>query len=170
MDRPEQPPNPPSSDRSAPAPATLRIGWREFLALPEWGIRRIKAKADTGARTSALHVASLETLPDGRVRFEVVVREAPRLMLVPVEAALVRIAVVKPTPKRLERRPVVETLMSIGGRERRIELALVCRRGMLCRMLLGRRALAGEFVVDPGAKYLLSGRGARRSTSPGEPT
>lgn len=138
------------------------IGWREFLALPEWGIPRIKAKADTGARTSALHVVDLEELPGGRARFRVVVREAPRLKTVPVEAEVVRVAQVKPTPTKVERRLVVATTMRLAGVERRIEIALVCRRGMLCRMLLGRRALAGAFLVDPATKYRLTGKAARR--------
>ncbi len=138
------------------------IGWREFLALPEWGIPRIKAKADTGARTSALHVADLEELPGGRARFRVVVRESPRLKTVPVEAEVVRVAQVKPTPTKVERRLVVATTMRLAGVERRIEIALVCRRGMLCRMLLGRRALDGAFLVDPATKYRLTGKAARR--------
>ncbi|MBC8329261.1 MAG: ATP-dependent zinc protease [Planctomycetes bacterium] len=152
----------PSAVDDSPDGGPVVIGWREFIGLPEWGIPRIKAKADTGARTSALHVANLEELGGGRVRFDVVVHEAPRLELVTVEAVIRRIATVKPTPNKVERRPVVETTMSLGGRRRRIELALVCRRGMLCRMLLGRTALDGAFFVDPGSKYRITGRAARQ--------
>ena len=147
-------------DPAALRPGPAVIGWREFVALPEWGITRIKAKADTGARTSALDVVDLEKLPDGRVMFHVVVRESPRLKLVEVVAPVVRTSTVKPRPGLVEERPVVRTRMLLGGVEREIEVSLLRREGMLCRMLLGRMALSNEFLVDPAAKYLVSGRGA----------
>ena len=144
---------------SPESPATA-IGWREFVALPDWGIPRIKAKADTGARTSALDVVDLDLQEDGQVTFHVVVREAPRLKLVEVVAPVVRMASVKPRPGEVEVRPVVRTCMVLGGMEREIEVSLLRREGMLCRMLLGRKALADAFLVDPGSKYLVSGRAA----------
>lgn len=139
------------------------IGWREFVALPDWGIPRLKAKIDTGARTSALDVTDLTELPGGRVLFHAVVRESPRLKLVEVEAELVRTSTVKPRPGEVETRPVVRTRMTLGDVERDIEISLLRREGMLCRMLLGRLALGTDFLVDASAKYLLSGKSAPSS-------
>jgi len=137
-------------------PKTVVIGWREFLGLPDWGIRKIKAKVDTGARTSALHVDNLEFLHGNHVRFDVVVREEPRRM-VRVEAPIHRMSRVRPNHDRLEERPVVLTHMKLGALEYPIEVSLVGRPGMLCRMLLGRRALAQGILVDSSRRYLLSG-------------
>lgn len=136
----------------------ITIGWREFIALPEWGIRTVRAKIDTGARTSAIHTGEIETLEDGRVRFEVVVRERPTRKTVWVTAEPVRESVVKPSSGERQQRIVCRTRMRLGEVERDIELSLVRRDGMLCRMLLGRRGLGDAFLVDPSRKYLVSGR------------
>ncbi len=134
----------------------LVIGWREWVGMPEWGITRVRAKIDTGARTSAIHVSSIEELEGGRLRFEVVRRERPERRTVTIEADHVREARVRPSTGEAQRRPVVRTLVRIGEWEREIEMGLVCREGMLCRMLLGRRALRG-LLVDPTKKDLLDG-------------
>ncbi|MFI4898198.1 MAG: ATP-dependent zinc protease [Phycisphaerales bacterium JB059] len=134
------------------------IGRREWVELPEWGIARLRAKVDTGARTSAIHVSSIEDLEGGRLRFEVVRREKPHRRTVIVEADHVREARVRPSTGRTQRRPVVRTVGRIGSWEREIEMTLVCREGMLCRMLLGRRALTG-LLVDPSRKDVLGGAG-----------
>jgi hypothetical protein len=142
----------------------LVVGWREYVDLPEWGIKHVRAKIDTGARTSAIHVAAIEELGEDRVRFEVVVRERPERRTRWVEADLVRQSVVKPSSGERQERPVVRTRIRIGGREHEAELSLVCRAGMLCRMLVGRTALEGAFVVDPGRTHVADGRGPRRSS------
>ncbi|GJM18355.1 MAG: ribosomal protein S6 modification protein [Phycisphaeraceae bacterium] len=133
-------------------------GWRERVDLPDWGVTALRAKLDTGARTSAIHVAQIQDLPDGRIRFEVVLHEKPAHEGVWIEAMPVREATVKPSSGKRQRRPVVRTKMAIGGIERDIEISLVCRKGMLCRMLVGRRALEGAFLVDPQHRYLLTGK------------
>lgn len=143
----------------------ITIGWRELVALPDWGIRRVKAKIDTGARTSAIHVADLEDLSDGRVRFEVVTHETPRLKTVRVEAMPVRESVVRPSHGEAQRRVVCRTTMRLGGIDREIELSLVCRKGMLCRMLVGRRSLGDSFLIDPSRKYIVSPVKVRPSPS-----
>lgn len=131
------------------------LGWREQVALPDWGIRRIRAKIDTGARTSAVHVGDIQQLENGHVCFEVVIREKPKRRTVWIDAEpIVRDATVKPSSGHRQQRPVVKTRIVLGGIEREIELSLVCRKGMLCRMLIGRTALEGVFVVDPSKKYL----------------
>lgn len=141
------------------------LGWREFVSLPEWGIDRLKAKVDTGARTSAIHVGRLEELPDGRVRFEVVVRETPNLRTTWVEATPVRRSSVKPSSGLRQQRLVFRTRLEIGPIARDIELSLVSRKGMLCRMLVGRRALPAHVLVSPSRKYLQSEAPAGRRKS-----
>jgi hypothetical protein len=165
-------PTPTTGDAlDSPADADRRgivtIGWRERVDLPDWGVRHLKAKIDTGARTSAIHVATIEELPGDRVRFEVVVREArprrpdrPRLTRW-IEAPMHREAVVKPSSGDRQRRPVIQTTIRLGGLRVRIEATLVCRQGMLCRMLVGRSALAGRFHVDPARTCIFGNRVAR---------
>lgn len=131
-------------------------GWRERVDLPEWGLKRVRAKLDTGARTSAIDVATIEHLPNGNIRFEVVGRHEPVRKTKWVEATPVRTSVVKPSSGETQERIVCRTLARIGPVEREIEISLVCRRGMLCRMLLGRTALAGAVLVDSESKYLLT--------------
>ena len=137
------------------------MGWREYVDLPEWHIRRVRAKLDTGARTSAIHVASFEHLSNGRVRFEVVIREHPERRTKLVEADIVRESVVKPSSGQAQVRPVVRTSLVIGPLQIQAEVGLVCRQGMLCRMLVGRRALEGSALVDPSRTYLATSRVAR---------
>jgi hypothetical protein len=121
-------------------------------------VKRIKAKIDTGARTSAVHVAHIDELDDDRIRFEVVTRDKPERRSVWVESEVVRWANVKPSSGESQRRPVVNTIMRLGEIEREIEVSLVCREGMLCRMLVGRTALAGSFRVDPSRTRLTDPR------------
>lgn len=153
------------TDTAAPQPP-IPVGWREYIALPDWGIDRVRVKVDTGARTSAIHVAEYEELEDGHARFEVVVSERPKMRTIMVEAPLVREAVVKPSSGKRQRRPVVKTTMRLGGVEKEIEISLVSRKGMLCRMLLGRTALKHDFIVDVSRTYLASEkRRKKKSTS-----
>lgn len=147
---------------STELPVTL--GWRERVDFPEWGLRGVRAKVDTGARTSAIDVATIEELPDGTLRFEVVTRLKPTRKTVWVTAEPARRSVVKPSHGERQERHVCVTRVRIGPHEREIELSLVCRAQMLCRMLLGRTALAGQFVVDPERKYVASAR-PRKNTN-----
>jgi hypothetical protein len=132
------------------------IGWREIVALPDWGIARLKAKIDTGARTSAIHVGELEELPSGEVRFEVIVREKPKQSTMMVTAMPVRRTTIKPSSGVKQERLVFRTRLAIGPIEREIELSLTSRKGMLCRMLVGRLALPSHVLVSPNRKYLHS--------------
>lgn len=150
----------------------VRVGWRERVELPAWGVVIDRAKIDTGARTSALHVATIEEIEGGRVRFEIVVREAERGGVARTgrsgretawaEAVVVRWAVVKPSSGRRQRRPVVRTTVRIGEIEVEGEVGLVRRRGMLCPMLVGRTMLRGLVVVDPRRTYVRTERPERR--------
>ncbi|MEQ8745812.1 RimK/LysX family protein [Pyruvatibacter sp.] len=139
-----------------PTDTQITVGWRERVDLPDWRVRGIRAKIDTGARTSAVHVDHIEEVEDGHLRFAVVVRQRPSVRLRWVTAPLVRESVVKPSSGVRQRRPVVLTTLSLGGVAAEIELSLVCRREMLCRMLVGRTALAGRYLVDASQTYLVS--------------
>ncbi|MFI4881129.1 MAG: ATP-dependent zinc protease [Phycisphaerales bacterium JB064] len=146
----------------APDPTTpIAMGWRERVDLPLWHVRGVRAKIDTGARTSAIHVAGFEHLPNGRIRFEVVMRERPQRRTKWVEADIIRESVVKPSSGQPQVRPVVRTTLAIGPLEIETEVGLVCRQGMLCRMLVGRRTIAGLAVVDPSRTYVLTSQSAK---------
>lgn len=138
----------------------LRIGWKEYLDLPEMGIHRLKAKIDTGARTSALHVDSLkvvETLPDGTEIAEVEIgidRRHPERRVTARVPLLGRLRV-KDSGGHPDIRPYIETELVLGPVRKRIRLTLTDRSGMLFRMILARKALEGEFIVDTSRKYLL---------------
>jgi hypothetical protein len=158
-------------DAGAPPTAPGRpivIGWREPVALPRWRIGRLKTKVDTGARTSSLHVRGVEDVGAGRVRVEAVVsvrRVGGRVLFrrVPLECEIARETVIRSSTGKTQQRYVVRTLARMGDLEREIELTLVCRRRMRCRLLLGRTALEG-FVVDPmRGRVLTPYAGARKA-------
>lgn len=136
------------------------IGWAESVDLPDWGIRGIRAKIDTGAASSALHVERLVELGRNRIRFDVVVRHGKKRRTTRVEATAHRRSPVRSSSGHALHRWFVTTTLRAGPVERRIELSLVDRDLMRFRMLLGRSALAGAFTIDPGRKNLL-GRGRR---------
>lgn len=129
------------------------IGWREHVSLPDWGVDEIEAKIDTGARTSAIHVKDVVRLKGNRVRFHLVTRRGNPGKSVVVKADLVRTTRVRSSTGQTQERRVVATTVQIGKLRRRIELSLVCRERMICRMLLGRLALDG-FLIDASRKYV----------------
>lgn len=131
------------------------VGWNEFVDFPAWGIRRLGAKVDTGAQTSALHVEDIELLGRGRIRFLVVVHRTKRDRHFPVTAKISRRARVRSSNGHYDSRYFVKTLMRMGSVEKEIELSLVDRGQMAHRMLLGRSALRGHFVVDVSKRHLL---------------
>lgn len=140
------------------------IGWREWVGLPGLGIARIKAKVDTGARTSALHAFDVERFTRrGRpmVRFKVHPLQRDSHRTVQAEAELVDERQVRSSSGHTQLRPVILTEVELLGRRLPIELTLTGRDAMGFRMLLGRQALRGHFVVDPGRSYL-GGRPPRR--------
>jgi predicted deacylase len=148
-------------ERPAEIDGKTRIGWVEHVALPRLEIKRLKAKIDTGARTSALHVVRMRTIdtaggPNRRPILEITVPGGRRGERPHVVRATVRgFAMVRDTSGRTERRPVIETALELGPFERRITLTLTDRGDMLFPMLVGRTALGPGVVVDPSRRYLL---------------
>ncbi|HET6603084.1 MAG TPA: RimK/LysX family protein [Xanthomonadaceae bacterium] len=146
------------------APGLLTVGWREWLALPELGIAAIKAKVDTGARSSALHVDACESFErDGisLVRFSIHPgdREDPEAFA--CEAAVCDRRPVTDSGGHTTERIFIRTLVVVGALRFALEVNLSDRRNMLFPMLLGRSAMAGRLLVDPQASFLL-GRPKRR--------
>lgn len=139
------------------------IGWREYVSVADWNIDGIVAKADTGARSSAIDVANLEELPGDRVRFDAIVSRDGNGKHVFVETDIIRRTRIRSSFGKSSSRLVVAALVRIGTTEKRIELGLVCRKNMRCRMLLGRTALRGDFTVDPSRCYLLGRRHRKKA-------
>jgi hypothetical protein len=141
------------------------VGWKEYLALPELGIGRLKAKIDTGARTSTLHVAALRILAeygDGTALLELSLpldrrywsqRRQPGRVAT-AQALMLRQVTVTDSGGHREIRPLIATELVLGPVRKRILLTLTDRSGMLFRMILGRKALEGDFLVDVARKYL----------------
>ncbi|MGH8873982.1 MAG: ATP-dependent zinc protease family protein, partial [Acidimicrobiia bacterium] len=128
------------------------IGWREWLALPDLGVLAIKAKVDTGARSSSLHVVRLRRFPrDGRQMAGFIVHPVQRRARPAIETAaeVVDERVVRNPGGREELRPVIVTTVTLGDEKWDVELNLTRRDAMGFRMLLGRQAVRGRFVVDP---------------------
>jgi hypothetical protein len=140
-------------------PSPLVIGWKEYVAFPEWGLRRLRVKVDTGAYSSALDVEGYDLEERGgntvaRVRFTLNRKKPGRVRV--VEAPVLGLTRVVCSNGVCEQRPVVAALIRLGPVEKRIRLTLTKNRAALRhRMLLGREALAGAFVVDVSRKYLL---------------
>lgn len=155
------------SDLPGPPREPVVVGWKEYLNLPGLGLRRVKAKVDTGARTSALHVLALREvgrLPDGSAEVELVLapdRRHPERRTV-ARARLLGYLRVTDSGGHPEVRPLIETELVLGPVRKPIALTLTDRAGMLFRMIVGRKALEGDFLVDVAQKYLLR-RWHRRS-------
>ncbi len=132
------------------------IGWRERVEFPDWKIAGVEAKIDTGARTSALHVDDITELSDKMIRFNVVVSRKGLDNKVAVRAKVVRITTVRSSSGHQQKRYVVEAKIKMGSVTKVIETSLVSRATMTCRMLIGRKALDGDFLVDTSEKYVLS--------------
>jgi hypothetical protein len=153
----------------APKQAPLVIGWNEYVDIPEWGIKRLRAKVDTGARSSALHVENLRELPRDRVEFDVILHRRKRDRRVRVRTQISRRGRVRSSNGEYSNRIFVAVPVSIGPVEREVELSLVDRQKMIHRMLLGRTALSGPFLVDVSRRCILTReRPARRKAQPGK--
>jgi len=132
------------------------LGWREWVSLPDLGIEYIKAKVDTGARTSALHAFSTELYYEKGVkwvRFSIHPWQKRTDIEQACSARVIDERMVSDSGGHRERRMVIATTVCLGGKCWPIEMTLTNRDNMQFRMLLGRTAISGQFAVHPGASY-----------------
>ena len=137
------------------------LGWREWVSLPEFGIQRIKAKVDTGARTSALHAFNLRLFNDGgqlMVHFKIHPIQRKNDEVVECIAKVKDERIITDSGGHKEQRIVIETPIKIGDHVRQVEVTLTDRDNMLFRMLLGRTAIRPHFLVDPNKSFLSTGK------------
>lgn len=150
----------------------LPVGWREWAALPELGIAHIKAKIDTGARTSALHAFALKRFKrhgQNMVRFDVYPLQRKTRRIMHCEAQVVGERLVTNSGGHREQRLVIHTPITLGSRTWRIELTLTARDSLRFRLLVGRSAMRAHLLVDPGASYLTGRRRTAKTPSPATP-
>lgn len=137
-------------------PGLSVIGWREWISLPDVGIKRIKAKVDTGARSSSLHAYDLEEFEregETMVRFKVHPIQRKVRRIIETEAKVMDHRSVRSSSGKATVRPVIVTNVSLLGHIWPVELTLANRDEMGFRMLLGREAFRGRFLVDAGKSY-----------------
>lgn len=142
----------------------MLVGWREWISLPELGINAIKAKVDTGARTSTLHAYFVEPFSDvegEKVRFGIHPVQHNDKITATCVAPVVDIRIVTDSGGHQENRFVIKTPIQIGGYEWNIEMTLTNRDTMLFRVLLGRTAMRNRIIVNPAKSYLV-GKGLKK--------
>ncbi|ALS96921.1 ATP-dependent zinc protease [Lacimicrobium alkaliphilum] len=133
------------------------LGWREWGALPGLGIDKIKMKVDTGAKTSCLHAFKLEPFDkegENWVRIYLHPHQNDDQTEQVCEAPVMEQRTVRDSGGHEELRYVIETVLEMAGQRFEVELTLTNRDSMRFRMLLGRQAMEGRFMVDPQESYL----------------
>ena len=130
------------------------IGWKETVDLPDWGIGSILAKSDTGARRSALDVHNIIELPGNLVQFDIVLDRKDRSHTKTIIAPIDHQTHVRSSNGDQHERYFVRTNVTIHDCTKEVEFSLVSRESMMCRILLGRKALEGDFLVDSSQKHV----------------
>lgn len=135
---------------------SLVFGWEEWVSLPKLGLPAIKAKIDTGARTSSLHAFDIETFGSNQnphVRFMVHPVPGRTDLVIPCSAPIVDRREITSSNGESELRYVIETEFSVNGRAWSIEITLTNRLGMTMHMLVGRQALLPEITINASERY-----------------
>ena len=138
--------------------AKIIVGWREWLSLPELGINQIKAKIDTGARTSCIHALNIEEYErEGEkwVKFIAQPLQEDEHTQIECDAKVKKMKYVTSSSGQRELRYFIETTLCAGDKSWPIEVTLTSRASMKFRMLLGRTAMENRIVVDPALSHLL---------------
>lgn len=133
------------------------LGWREWVALPEFNINQIKAKIDTGARSSALHAFAIDPYRKGGQRwvmFAIHPKQKYSDVSIECHAMVKDRRLVSDSGGHKQRRYVIETQLILGQSIIRTEMTLTNRDSMLFRMLIGRTLINTRFIIDPSASYL----------------
>ncbi|SLN40557.1 Ribosomal protein S6 modification protein [Roseivivax jejudonensis] len=144
-------------DRTDPAQDLIRFGWEEWVALPDLGLPALRAKVDTGARTSALHAYDIETFGSAKapqVRFTVHPVPGREDLVIPCSAKVLDRRMVTSSNGESESRYVIGCTLQVGGESWPIELTLTNRSGMASRMLLGREALKDHITIVATDRFL----------------
>lgn len=134
----------------------LIIGWREWVSMPDLGIKRTKAKIDTGARSSSLHAFKIEPFlrEDAQwVRFQVHPIQRRDDLMVTCEAVVHDVRCIRSSSGESAERYVIRTPISWMDQTWNVDLTLADRSLMGFRMLIGREAVRGRLLVDPGRSY-----------------
>ncbi|GKW54008.1 MULTISPECIES: ATP-dependent zinc protease [Pseudoalteromonas] len=138
--------------------AKIIVGWREWLGLPELGIEKIKAKVDTGARTSCIHAFDIEEFSENGeawVKFTTHPLQDDVETTVECRAKVVERKYVTSSSGQRELRYFIETKLVAGTQSWPVRVTLSNRSTMKFRMLLGRTAMENRIVVDPALSHLL---------------
>jgi hypothetical protein len=141
------------------------LGWREWVALPEFSINLIKAKIDTGARSSALHAETIEPyVKNGEqwLMFTVAPEQKHNNSIIECHAPVKDRRQVSDSGGHKQRRYVIETQVLFGQQLIQVEITLTNRDSMRFRMLLGRTAINKHFFINPNASYLLGKPGVSK--------
>ena len=134
------------------------LGSEEWCSFPELGIPTIKARVDSGAKTSALHAVNIAPFIKNEtnwVKFDINPIQNNQKTVIHCEAPLIDKRIVKSSSGFREQRYVIQTTIEIGDSKWAIEMTLTNRDSMGFRMLLGREAMSGRILVDPEQQYLL---------------
>jgi len=144
------------------------IGWREWVAIPDLGIPRIKAKVDSGARSSSLHASEIEEFERNgilHVRFKIHPKQKKPEFFRLAEAKVIDVRKVKSSSGKSTTRTVISTNIHLLDQVLAVELTLADRSQMGFRMLLGREAFRGRFIVDAGNSFYGGKPKSKKSTS-----